>query len=243
MRAICSYSVRAVVVYFSVVLVLLLAAAPGQAHNGTLALAYPMPSVDIDGDLSDWPVSLPVYKLESLDNGAPQDSTDSQCRFRVGYNIAENAFFVGLEVEDDTTTLELPGSPIRDNGGFALSPLHSTGGAEQYGISEGRYFLAFRAKTVEKKFVEFAVRRAEGRHTYEWKLDPAGVGTSRIEPGKIWSFAVAVTDVDGKQARSFSTLGWGKQPWGYGSNLIGDLLLVPGIDPIGEARGGDHVDG
>ncbi len=228
--------VRAAVLYFPVVLLLLLAAVPVQAHNGTLALAYPMPSIHIDGDLSDWPVS-PLYPLEAFAHNSPRDSTDFRGRFRVGYNIAENAVFVGLEVEDDTTTLELPGSPIRDNGGFALSPLHTPGRAEQFGIAGSPPFFAFRAKTVEKRFVEFAVRRIDGHHTYEWKLDVAGIGVARIKPGEAWSLAVALCDVDGQEARRFSVIGWGEQPWGHADNLIGDLLLVPDIDPVGELRG------
>ena len=74
-----------------------------------------MSSVSIDGDLSDWPVSLPYYPLEAFHVSPPEGIADFQGRFRIGYNTAENALYISTEVHDDVTVLDLPhrsdGSP------------------------------------------------------------------------------------------------------------------------------------
>ncbi len=201
-----------------------------------------MASVSIDGNLSDWPVSLPYYALEAFSANPPEDTTDFQGRFRIGYNTAENTFYIGVEIKDDVTVLDLPGSPPThrrsDSSGFFLLPSHPSGRAQHYGVWEdnARPF-SFRVTQVEKQFVEFAVQRADGYHIYEWRLDVAGIGVTRIEPGALWSFTIGVSDVDGAGRRAFSYINWGQPPSFYGWNSLGDVLLVPGIGAMGAVEG------
>ena len=40
-----------------------------HAHNGAVALAYPMEGIIVDGDLGDWPDSLPTYPIAFTEAG------------------------------------------------------------------------------------------------------------------------------------------------------------------------------
>ena len=80
---------------------------PSQAHNGRVAVAYPVESITIDADLSDWPEELAKYPIRLLDSGEPpQDEADFQGFFRVGYNTVENALYIAMEIQDDSIVLD-----------------------------------------------------------------------------------------------------------------------------------------
>ena len=77
-------------------LALLLNAAiqPASAHNSWIALAYPMPAIEVAGDLSDWPTDATVYPIrqntdaygETDLSGTDLDtSADLSPEFMVGY--------------------------------------------------------------------------------------------------------------------------------------------------------------
>ena len=79
-----------------------------NAHNGRVALAYPVENITVDGDLSDWPEDLLRYLIAShpyregsLENiSGVQGAEDFEAFFRVGYNAEENALYVALRQYD-----------------------------------------------------------------------------------------------------------------------------------------------
>lgn len=84
------------------------------AYNDAVAIALPVDGIQIDGDLSDWPKDLPVYRIRmNTDAYGPTDltgtrldsSADFSPRFRVGYSVQEQLVYVALEVRDDILTL------------------------------------------------------------------------------------------------------------------------------------------
>ena len=50
---------------------LILCAAETEAHNGAVALVWPLDGITVDGDLSDWPEDLPRYELTRPEFGDP----------------------------------------------------------------------------------------------------------------------------------------------------------------------------
>ena len=62
---------------------ILLAVELGHAHSGQFGLVYPMNSISIDGDLSDWPDSLPIYPLGAFHFNTPESQSDFHGRFRI----------------------------------------------------------------------------------------------------------------------------------------------------------------
>ena len=77
-----------------------------QAHNGAVAIAVPVEGITIDGDLSDWPAALVAYPIALTDIGLPpRDTADYQGDFRISYNRAENALYLAVQVQDESTCL------------------------------------------------------------------------------------------------------------------------------------------
>ena len=83
------------------------------AYNDAIAIAVPVEGIQIDGDLSDWPKDLPMYRIRMNTNAyGPTDltgtrldsSADFSPHFRVGYSVQEQLVYVALEVRDDSLT-------------------------------------------------------------------------------------------------------------------------------------------
>jgi len=86
-------------------------AGESRAHGGgTTAYAVPLRSIQIDGDLSDWPEGMIHYPV--IDNGyfyGPTDidradlrtSPDLSPSFQVGFDEAEQLLYVAVQVRDD----------------------------------------------------------------------------------------------------------------------------------------------
>ena len=90
------------------ILALLAASLPdASAHNGRLAVAVPMDPVTIDGDLSDWPEGMTEYPIDLVYTGHALDGPDDcEAYFRVGYSESENALYIAVVVNDESTFLD-----------------------------------------------------------------------------------------------------------------------------------------
>ena len=71
------------------------------AGNGQLAYAYPMPAIQIDGDLSDWPTGLDNYSITDFFGDAATNPKDLTASFRVGYQPTERKLYLAVEIIDD----------------------------------------------------------------------------------------------------------------------------------------------
>ena len=68
-----------------------------------MALVYPIENIVVDGDLSDWPEDGKKYPILLTESGVePHDTEDFQAFFQLGYNKADNAFYIALEVRDES---------------------------------------------------------------------------------------------------------------------------------------------
>lgn len=216
---------------------LLLIAAPIRAHNGEFALAYPIDTVAIDGDLSDWPANLPLYTIDAFEVNEPTDAEDFRGSFRIGYNSAQNALYLGIEVIDDAVVSEIADSLVdfrsgaqyaRDGSGFFALPAHARDRARPFAVWEDNtQTYRSRSPLVEAQYIAFAKRQTDEGFVYEWRLDAMGLGGAQIEPGTLWSFTVAVCDVDADGPRGFCLVNWGQgSRRGRRFNSLGDVLLV-----------------
>jgi hypothetical protein len=60
-----------------------------HAHNGAVAVAYPVEGITVDGDFSDWP----RYAITRSKYGErPLEAADFRADFRVGYNALRCSF-------------------------------------------------------------------------------------------------------------------------------------------------------
>lgn len=78
-----------------------------EAHNGAVAIAVPVEGITVDGDLSDWPADIRRYPIVLPEYGdIPKDTVDYQGNFRIGYNARENALYIAVEVQDESTMID-----------------------------------------------------------------------------------------------------------------------------------------
>ena len=82
--------------------IVMLTTAAAMAHSGPTAIALPITGITIDGDLSDWPSGLTVYKVD------PDNATESnfQGQFRLGFDKSDHALYVAIQVDDDRVVSE-----------------------------------------------------------------------------------------------------------------------------------------
>lgn len=72
------------------------------AGNGALAYALPVSSIEIDGNLADWPESTVTYPVDiPFDDGDSSD-LDLAASFMVSYNETSRRIYVAVVVRDDS---------------------------------------------------------------------------------------------------------------------------------------------
>lgn len=200
-------------------------------RNDSIAAAYPLDAVTIDGDLSDWPESMPYYEINDCQAGDdPQSEADVSATFRVGYNVEEQSIYVAVEVDDDSPVL---GSKwdrdwaTQDGNEIYLDEEHRKNNAQVKQLSFYGERLAYRPKNVHAE-----AGTSSGKRVYEWQVRTDEV----ITAGKSIGFDVSVADKD--EDGTFSWLAWGKgtqKAW-FGDRC-GNLLLVDPNTQFGTVTG------
>ena len=229
-------------------LLLSLAVFPAAAHNGRAALAYPLADIAIDGDLSDWPEGMVRHPIELTELGdLPRDRADFQAAFRIGYSAAENALYLAVEVEDESSVTDT--APVEVGWG----DWNQEDGCEVFldlahQESRGPVFMAViygedRKMIVEPgtqawEHVELGVQRVEGIHRYEWKLDINGISEGKVRLGPALSVGVDVAVGDRDADGSFTWTTWCREVnKNLSSERLGDAVLVAPQAPIGRLSG------
>ena len=178
-----------------------------------MAVATPVAGITIDGDLSDWPADLTRYPMAFPEYGEPPtDAADFQGWFRLGYNQAENALYLAVEVEDESVLVggqqDNLGWNTQDGCEVFLSlgqpPIPGVIQYTCYGNTLGVYGQG------GLDAARVAVQRTARSHRYEWRLDLEGIGHGqvRLEPGATLWLDVAANDKD--EDGSFSWMAWGQ---------------------------------
>ena len=74
----------------------------GMAHNGTVGYAYPLGTIVVDGDFSDWPQQTMRYPIGVvLSDTKPQSTSDLSGFFQMGYNAGNHSLYLAITVTDD----------------------------------------------------------------------------------------------------------------------------------------------
>src|SRR4051812_45082197 len=72
------------------------------AHNGSVAYAYPLGKISIDGDFSDWPKDAVRYRIgENLSETKPKDDADFSGFFQLGYRVENHSLYIAFTITDD----------------------------------------------------------------------------------------------------------------------------------------------
>ena len=193
-------------------------ASPAFTHNGSVASAYPIGGVRIDGDLSDWPEGLPAQRVETYFGSLPGGPADLDADFTVAHDEDSGDLLVAVRVRDDAHVQPTRGGiELGDSCYVYLDRTHATTGLapEWVGaalVVEPEPGSEMRPGTVREEASEpgsgarasVAVQRVGDVTSYEWRieLDPRHrVGEARI--GTTLGLEVMVWDVDqpGGEAR------------------------------------------
>ena len=217
-------------------------ALPAHAHNGTVGLATSLDTPPtVDGDLSDWPVDLPVYPIERLEYGnAPADTIDFAGHFRLAYDPSGLALYVAVLVRDQSIVIsDRTNVPWDDEDGcevyLALNHESNNSRVAQYTL------LGHGLAIGNANFADFARMRTANGMAYEWRLDLAGIlgaGTA-LKPGTTVGADVVAYDKD--EDGSFSWMAWGRGAGKYNNaERLADLILTRPGESAGSIRGQLH---
>src|SRR5687768_9717177 len=72
------------------------------AHNGSIAYAYPLGRITVDGDFSDWPKDVVKYNIAThMSDTKPVNDADFSGYFQLGYRLDNRSFYIAFTVTDD----------------------------------------------------------------------------------------------------------------------------------------------
>jgi sugar lactone lactonase YvrE len=219
---------------------------PAVAHNGAVGVAPPVQGIVIDGDLSDWPLAARWYPIATLGVGeSPVSAQDFSGRFTAGYNAAENALYVAVDVADESTVVDSSSAAReqlwngQDGCEIYVDIQHAReespaiqywlyGHTQAARLSDGGVFPRWKNSIVEAS-------RTRGRHVYEWKIDIGAISDQRIAAGSHMTVGFDVAVIDRDEDGSFSWLAWGGGVIKIRSaDRRGDLVLVGPDSSLGE---------
>jgi len=214
-----------------------------QAHNGSVAYAYPVGKITVDGDFVDWPANAAKYMICSpVSDTKPRDAADFSGFFQLGYRIDNRSLYIAFTITDDSFIEDTSKNVqwnTQDGLELSLDARHLVLGS---GVAAFMYSKKLRntnhafydgfAKAASWDIMEVAmVNRGKTRY-YEWRVI---LGNEMAEGKSIgFDFNVFDKDADG----SFSLTGWGKGPNKFNNpNSLGDVILMPANQKLANLSG------
>lgn len=203
------------------------------AHNGSIAYAYPLGKITVDGDFSDWPKNAVKYMIAmNLSDTKPKNETDFSGFFQLGYSLGNQSLYLAFTITDDDF-FEDTSANVRWNtqDGLELSidARHLLSGS---GVASFMYSKKLRntnnafydpfASAATWDIMEVAMKREGNKRFYEWRIQLG----NELAVGKSVGFDFHVFDKDNDG--SFSWSAWGKGGSKYmNPNSLGDIIFLP----------------
>jgi hypothetical protein len=203
------------------------------AHNGSLAYAYPLGKITVDGNFSDWPRDLQKYMItKHASDTKPLNTSDFSGSFQVGYRLEDRSLYLAFTITDENF-IEDTSDNVRWNSQdgleISIDARHLLSGS---GVASFMYSKKLRntnnafydpfAKNATWDIMEVAMSTKGNTRLYEWRIQ---LGKELVVGKSVGlDFHVFDKDADG----SFSFSAWGKGGSKYmNPNSLGDVILLP----------------
>jgi CubicO group peptidase (beta-lactamase class C family) len=203
------------------------------AHNGSVAYAYPLGKITIDGHFDDWPADATKYKIAmNLSDTKPANESDFSGFFQLGYRLDNHSLYIAFTITDDNfleDTTENVRWNTQDGLELSIDARHLLSGS---GVASFMYSKKLRntnnafydpfAKNANWNIMEVAMTTKGNTRFYEWRImlgEELAIGKSIG-----LDFHVFDRDADG----SFSFTAWGKGGSKFmNPNSLGDIIPLP----------------
>lgn len=213
------------------------------AHNGSVAHAWPLGKIVVNGDLSDWPKDAVKYPLMThLSDTKPKDDSDYSGFFQIGYRMENHSLYAALTITDDDfiedSTKNVQWN-TQDGLELCLDARHLPFGS---GVASFMYSKSLRntnnaafdpfAKAASWDIMEVVMVRRGNIRVYEWRI---ALGEQLVIGRSLGiDFQTFDKDADG----SFSYSAWGRGGWKVRipANL-GDVILMPASEKLATVQG------
>lgn len=217
------------------------------ADNGSIAYAYPVNNISIDGDFSDWPADTYKASLQyDLQNNKLRPSNDFAAEFQAGYNTAEKALYIALTITDDMHRVTEDDEVAWNEWDTVLVYLDTThttrgSGPQLYSASGlNRSLLGtdsywdHQSSTASWDNAEVSIVRQNDKTLYEWRL----ALPDSIDLNQSIGFDLLISDRDDEENEAESFYIWGRNSGkSQAAGRLGDLVLVGNKSTLGMLKG------
>jgi CubicO group peptidase (beta-lactamase class C family) len=205
----------------------------GFAHNGSIAFAYPLGRITVDGDFSDWPANATRYMIGMhLSDTKPNNDADFSGFFQLGYRLDNRSLYIAFTITDNDfieDTSQHVQWNTQDGLELSIDARHLLSGS---GVASFMYSKKLRntnnafydpfASTANWNIMEVSMIRRGNTRFYEWRIQLG----DELAVGKSIGFDFHVFDRD--EDGSFSWSAWGKGGFKYmNPNSLGDVIVMP----------------
>jgi len=213
------------------------------AHNGSIAYAYPLGKITVDGNLADWPQDTRKYQIAmNLSDTKINSDADFSGFFQLGYRLDNHSLYIAFTITDDDfiedTTKNVRWN-TQDGLEISIDARHLLSGS---GVASFMYSKKLRninnafydpfASTANWNIMEVAVTRQGSTRMYEWRIQLG----DELVVGKSVGFDFHVFDKDADGSLTYSA--WGKGDAKYmNPNSLGDILILPAAAKLASVSG------
>jgi len=214
-----------------------------MAHNGAIAYAYPINTIRIDGDLSDWAQMKTKYPISiNLSEGKPENAADCSAYFMIGYQPITQSLYIAVEITDDDyirdTTKNVAWN-TQDGLEMDIDARHLPEGS---GVTSYIFTKDFKniyksiwdpvGKEADWDKAEVIMKRQGNKITYEWRIGLQ----AQLKPGKTIGLDFQVFDKDA--TGPFTYIVWGKGGYKFRNpNVLGDVIIMKGPEKLSTITG------
>ena len=214
-----------------------------SAHNGSVAYAYPLGKITVDGNLSDWPVDATKYMIAmNLSDTKPNNNADFSGFFQLGYRLDNHSLYIAFTITDDDF-IEDTTKDVRWNtqDGLELSidarHLLTGSGVASFMYSKNLHNInnAFYdpfASAATWNIMEVVMTQHGSTRIYEWCIQLG----NELVVGKTVGLDFHVFDKDADGSFSYSAWGKGEQKY-MNPNSLGDVVIMGADEKLATISG------